>query len=278
MPEFDRDGVTLFYETWGSPEAPAVVLLHGFTSDQRMWLPHVEAFAEDYRVIVPDLRGHGRSASPEDPAAYSMETYAEDLRALLDDVGADVCALIGCSFGGMVALQFATTWPERVAALVISDSSPAYDHPAYAEAFRERERRISAMAEVVRTKGPAALGKQAAAAVKDPFLAEGIRRRYRALHRDGFLGAESARRSRPDLAPLLRERLAMPVLLCWGSEDPVISAREVMAAELPGARVVVFERTGHGVPAIRPGPFTKAVLDFLGDVEDGKAVAGSLIV
>jgi len=276
MPEFERDGVVLSYTTWGDPEAPTVVLLHGFTSDQRMWLPHVEAFAEDYRVIAPDLRGHGRSDSPEDLDAYLMAGYADDLRALLDDAGAGVCALIGCSFGGMVALQFATTWPERVAALVVSDSSPAYDHPGYSEAFRERERGITAMAEVVRTKGPSAIAKRAAADVRDPFLAEGIRRRYRALNRDGFLGAESARRSRPDLTPLLRDRLTMPVFLCWGDEDPVISAREVMTAELPGARLVVFGRTGHGVPAIRPGPFTKAVLDFFADVEDGRPVAGTL--
>ncbi len=278
MPEFERDGVVLSYATWGDPEAPSVVLLHGFTSDQRMWLPHVEAFAGDYRVIVPDLRGHGRSDSPESLDAYSMEVYAEDLRALLDEVGAGVCALIGCSFGGMVALQFATTWPERVAALVVSDSSPAYDHPGYGDAFREREHRLTAMAEVVRTRGPAAIGKQAASSVKDPFLAEGIRRRYRALDRDGFLGAESACRLRPDLTPLLRDRLTMPVLLCWGGDDPVISAREVMVAELPGARVIVFERTGHGVPAIRPGPFTKAVLEFFADVEDGRPVAGSHVL
>lgn len=274
MPEFFREGATLHYETWGDPESPPVVLLHGFTADHRMWLPQVEALSRDYYVVAPDLRGHGRSADSGDPGGWTIATYAEDLRGLLDTLGADRCAPVGCSFGGMVALQFAVTWPERVAALIVSDSSPAVEHGAYTDAFRERERRIAGSAEVVHRQGVAALGKRAAAPVADAFLADGVRSRYARLSSDGFLGAEEARRSRPDVTPLLRDRLTMPVLLCWGEDDPVIAALDVMAAELPGARILSFRECGHGVPAHRPDAFNRAALAFLEDVEEGRAIAG----
>ena len=102
------DGLTINYEQWGDPDSPAVVLLHGFTSDLRMWAGQVEAFAAYYRVIAPDLRGHGRTDAPEDLAEYTMERYCDDLVALLDALSIDVCALVGCSFGGMIAVHFAT--------------------------------------------------------------------------------------------------------------------------------------------------------------------------
>jgi len=64
MPAFERDGLTLSYEEAGDSDSPPVVVLHGFTSDNRMWLPVAGALAEDYRVIAPDMRGHGASTSP----------------------------------------------------------------------------------------------------------------------------------------------------------------------------------------------------------------------
>jgi pimeloyl-ACP methyl ester carboxylesterase len=243
-----------------------------------MWIGQVGPFSEQYRVIVPDLRGHGKTTAPADPADYGIARYAEDVRELLDHLEIRLCALVGCSFGGMIALQFATTYPERVAALVISDSSPAYDHPGYDEGFRERERRMREQEELVRRGGTAALAKQAAATVGDGELAEALRQRYLRMSSDGFLGAALTRRTRPDLTPLLQERLTMPVLLCGGDDDPVSCALPVMQAELPGARVARFKRTGHGIPALRPDLFNEVVLRFLADVEDGEPIAGELHV
>ncbi|MGI8926413.1 MAG: alpha/beta fold hydrolase [Tepidiformaceae bacterium] len=274
MPEFERDGVALYYQEWGDPDAPAVLLLHGFTFDQRMWMPHVEAFARDYRVVAPDLRAHGRSAAPEDLDEYSMDIYAADVNALLGHLAITACALVGSSFGGMIALHFAVTWPALVAGLVVSDASPAADHPAYTEAFREREAVIAQMAQLIAEKGTDYAGKQAAARVNDPFLADAMRKRYAAMSREGFLGAQKARTTRPDLVPRLREALTMPVLLCWGEDDPVSSARDVMAAELPGARIVTFAETGHAVPMLRPDAFIRTVLAFFADIEDAQPIAG----
>jgi pimeloyl-ACP methyl ester carboxylesterase len=275
MPVFQAsDGVELNYETWGDETVPCVVLLHGFTSTLRMWSQQVDALARDYRAVALDLRGHGLSQSPEVLTAYSIQRYAEDVKELVDGLGIDVCALVGCSFGGMIALQFATTWPQRLAALAVSDSSPAYDHPKYDDRFREREKGMREAEEVVRQFGTATLGKRIAANVADSFLADGLRQRYAALNADGYLGAAQARRERPDLTPVLNQRVTMPVLLCMGEDDAVFCALDVMAAELSAARVVTFRGTGHGVPALQPGAFNDALLDFLRDVEDGEPIPG----
>ncbi len=277
MPEFTAsDGATVVFDDWGDPEAPPVVLLHGFTSDSRLWQPHIEAFTADYRVISPDLRGHGRSSAPENLESYTMVRYSEDLRELLDHIGADLCALAGCGFGGMVAADFAVRWPERVAALVLSDTSPASSHPDFDDAFADHESTIAGSEELVRKFGTAVLGKRASAGIRDEFLAEGMRTRYARLTREGYLGAAKARRERPDLLPLLAGQLMMPVLICIGEDDPVKSASEVMASRLPGARVIEFTETGHGVPAIRPEAWGTAVLEFLADVEEGRPLAGRL--
>ncbi len=279
MPSFTiGDDFSVSYDEWGDPEAPPVVLLHGFTSSNRMWIGQVGPLARQYRAIAPDLRGHGKTTAPEDLAEYGIVRYAEDLRALLDHLEITACALVGCSFGGMIALQFATTYPERVAALAVSDSSPAYEHPAYDDGFRERERRMRENEEVVRKGGTAALGKRAAATVTDGLAADALRQRYARISSDGFLGASLTRRERPDLTPLLKERLTMPVLLCGGDDDPVSCALAVMQAELPGARVVRFKNAGHGLPTVRPETFNDVLLRFLADVEDGEPVRASLRV
>jgi pimeloyl-ACP methyl ester carboxylesterase len=238
-----------------------------------MWTHQANALSRDYRVVAPDLRGHGKSAAPEALAQYGIERFATDVNELLDTLGAELCAMVGCSFGGMIALQFATTWPERLACLTITDSSPACDHPRYDEKFRERERGMRESEAVAREYGTATLGKRMAANISDTFLAEGIRRRYAKMDSNGYVGASTARRQRPDLTPLLKQRLTIPVMLCAGEDDPVHVALDVMAAELPGARVLTFTGAGHGLPVLKPQQFTDILFRFLQDVEDGKPIA-----
>ncbi len=273
MATFERDGFSMYYEEAGDTESPAVVLLHGFTADNRMWLPSAGMLAEDYRVIAPDMRGHGATTAPEDIDSYTIEAYAEDIGALLDHLEVDVCVVAGCSFGGMVALQFATTWPERLAGLVLSDTSAAFEHPEYDEKYQKREAGIAAQMDIVDRFGTAELGKRAAKDIADEFLAEGIRKRFARMSREGYLGAARVRRHRGNLLPVLRERLTMPVLVCIGEDDPVRSACDVMVRELPEARYVTFQGTGHGIPALRPEQYAREVLRFFDDIEEGRPVA-----
>lgn len=275
MPEITRDdGFVIHFEERGNPEAPPVVLLHGFTSDLRSWHQQFGVLGDDYRVIAMDLRGHGKTTAPEDPAEYTMAAHVTDVRSLLEALDVPLCALVGSSFGGMVAAQFAVESPERLAALVLSDTSAAYDDPRYAADYWNRERGIDRSCTTVAKFGTAALGKEVAAGIGDAFLREGIIRRYAALTAESYLGTARIRRERPNLLAVVHERITAPVLICAGDRDPVRSASEVLAAELPDARFVLFRNAGHTVPLHRPAAFSETVLRFLRNVEDGVAVAG----
>jgi pimeloyl-ACP methyl ester carboxylesterase len=274
MPQFEHDGITLNYEDVGDREAPAVVLLHGFTSDLRSWAPLLDDLTADYRAIAFDLRGHGQSSAPEDTESYTIEALAGDVATLLDHLEVDICALVGSSFGGMVALQFAVTLPERLAGLVLSDTSAAFDHPNYDDRYHRREASIAEFVETVERFGTAEAGKRTARSVEDPFLAQAVRDRYARMSRDGIVGCARVRRERPNLLPQLAERIAVPVLICIGEDDPVRSACDVMARELPEARYLTFKGTGHSIPTRQPGPFVREVLHFFADIEDGKPIAG----
>lgn len=266
------------YQEWGDPEAPAVVLLHSFAADLRMWFACIPPLAEDYRVIAPDLRGHGLTASPEDIGAYAMAAYAEDLRAFLDALEVELCALAGCGFGGMAALQFTVNWPERVAGLVLTDTSAAFENEAYDEAYRAHERGQAAAEAAVLKLGPSGAARLRAADVVDGFLAAGVRARSGRMDPSGYPGAARARRERPDLLPVIGGRLTMPVLICTGDRDPVHGASLVMAEQLPAARVVIFRDTGHGIPVCAPKAFSDTVLRFFADIEEGAPIAGRRVV
>jgi pimeloyl-ACP methyl ester carboxylesterase len=117
MPHTEINGADMYYEAAGSGEA--VVLLHAGIADSRMLNEQFAPFSEDYYVIRYDLRGFGQTTAP--PMPYS---HHEDLRALLDHLGIQCAALVGCSNGGRVAMNFTLAFPERATALVMVCSSP----------------------------------------------------------------------------------------------------------------------------------------------------------
>ncbi|QDX40901.1 alpha/beta fold hydrolase [Salarchaeum sp. JOR-1] len=106
MPTVRTNGVETYYESRG--EGPVVVFLHGAFSDHRVWAERTRSLADEYRVVVYDLRGHGRTGG-SDRDAYSIDTYADDLRALVDALSLDAPVVCGLSMGGMVAQRYAAT-------------------------------------------------------------------------------------------------------------------------------------------------------------------------
>jgi pimeloyl-ACP methyl ester carboxylesterase len=109
-----------YYEVSG--DGPPLVLLHGAFVDGRMWDPQFEHFANRYRVVRYDLRGHGRTG-PSDRESYSIELFADDLKALLDLLGIERATVCGLSLGGMVGQSFAVKYPGALDALVLSDTA-----------------------------------------------------------------------------------------------------------------------------------------------------------
>src|SRR5207253_8535356 len=127
-------GIEMAYNVEGS--GPPVVLLHGFAFNRSLWSEQVSALSDRYRVITPDLSGFGEtSARSEQPA--TMREMAEDVAALMDELGIERCALGGLSMGGYVSLAFYRHVPLRVRVLILADTRPQADTD---EARENRER------------------------------------------------------------------------------------------------------------------------------------------
>lgn len=109
------NGIDLYYETIG--DGDPLVLLHSGTQTARMFDPFVEQFAAHYRLIIPDLRGHGHSTNPA--GEWSTRQFARDIFALLDHLGVERFRAIGASVGAMTLLHMATQQPRRVEAMVV---------------------------------------------------------------------------------------------------------------------------------------------------------------
>lgn len=111
------NGIVLHHQVIGRPDAPALVFNNSLGSDFRIWQDIVPAFADRFRVVLYDKRGHGLSDAP--PAPYTMDDHTDDLFALLDCLEIDRAALVGLSVGGMIAQRAAIRSPRRVSALVL---------------------------------------------------------------------------------------------------------------------------------------------------------------
>ncbi len=120
MSTITANGIELYVERHG--EGPPLLLFNGSGSTIDSMRLLIDVMAGSFDVVVHDQRGLGRSAVPEPP--YTMSDYAADAAALLDEVGWSSCRIMGVSFGGMVALEFAASWPQRVERLALCCTSP----------------------------------------------------------------------------------------------------------------------------------------------------------
>ena len=115
-------GLTLHYSSAGNPDGFPLVFINSLGTDLRIWKKVVPRFADRYQVIRYDKRGHGLSDCPRAP--YSIREHARDLAGLFDQLNIEKAILVGISVGGMIALDFAATWPERAQSLVLCDTAP----------------------------------------------------------------------------------------------------------------------------------------------------------
>ena len=122
MPEVTSGGVRIGYETVG--EGRPLVLLHGWCCDRSWWTEpgYIDELKADHRLVIIDVRGHGTSDKPHEPAAYTADVLIADVLAVADAVGFDRFAIWGQSYGGWIAWLAAAAAPDRVRAIVTSGS------------------------------------------------------------------------------------------------------------------------------------------------------------
>jgi pimeloyl-ACP methyl ester carboxylesterase len=122
MPTVESNGIEMFYHDYGSGEP--LIVLHGATADHQAWAEVLQPLTDDYRVVVCDLRGHGKTGR-SDQGRYTVDTYVEDIAAFIDEIGLDRPAVLGHSWGGMIGYAVASQHPDTVGSLItVGSSSP----------------------------------------------------------------------------------------------------------------------------------------------------------
>jgi 3-oxoadipate enol-lactonase len=237
-------GADLYYEITGT--GPAVVLVHGFSLDGRMWDDQVVALREVSTVVRYDLRGFGRSSLPTPGVAYS---HSVDLLALLDHLGICSAVLVGLSMGGLVAMHAALVAPERVRGLVLLDS--VLDGVVWD--------RASAQAMTAAGRAAVMQGVEAAKelwlrhplfvpARRDPRLAARLAALVDPYSWFHYLQEDPAEPLRPSPNQEL-EAIAAPTTVVVGELDVpcFLTMADVLARRIPGARKVDVPNAGHMV-------------------------------
>ena len=251
MAQLDRNGVSIHFEVHGD-SGPVVLLSHGYSATSQMWRGQLGALA-GYRTLVWDMRGHGHSDSPADPALYSEALTVADMGALLDHVGVERAVIAGLSLGGYMSLAFNAALPARVQALMLFDTGPGYRNDAGRAGWNKT---AAARAEALERDGLAALGQGAEVRQSTHRSAQGLAHAAR-----GMLAQVDSRVI--DSLPTI----AAPTLVLVGANDtPFLTGSEYMARKIPGASYVVLPHAGHAANIDQPAAFNRAMLEFLASV------------
>jgi pimeloyl-ACP methyl ester carboxylesterase len=248
-------GVRLWYTDTGGSGVP-VVFIHAATGSSRVWEYQVPAFtAGGYRVVTYDRRGFGRSRV--DPAGPQPGTGADDLLALTSHLGLDRFHLVGTAAGGIVALDFALSFPRRLRSLVVANSIGGVQDEDYLELGRRlRPAQFNTLPPDVRELGPS----------------------YRAANSPGTARwLELERQSRPEgtqpptqtfrnrITFALLETLPVPTLLLTGDADLYAppAVLRLFAARIKNAESVVVPEVGHSTYWEQPDVFNQKVMEFV---------------
>lgn len=254
---------------------PALLLLHGLACDHTTWAPVIRQLAKHYTVIAPDFLGHGQSAKPR--GDYSVPAYANGMRDLMTVLGIDKVTVVGHSFGGGVAMQFAYQFPERTERLVLVSSGGLGREVSPAIRAITLPGFEAAMG-LATIPGVRHVGKAALRALHNPKSA--VRRdlaeiadvyealkdpRARFALRRLVLGAIDLRGQVVSMRDRAYLTQAMPILVVWGTDDLVLPVHHTHALEAiaPGAVVEIFEDSGHFPHKDQPERFVKILHSFI---------------
>jgi pimeloyl-ACP methyl ester carboxylesterase len=258
---------------------PVVVLLHGLAGSSATWLPVLPTLAEHAHVIAPDLLGHGHSAKPRS-GDYSLGAYAASLRDLLLALGHDRATIVGHSFGGGVAMQFAYQFPELTERLVLVASGGLGSEVTLA--LRAATLPGSTLVlKVLADVTPRPVGRFVHQVLRRALMTatdvDEFTRAVTAMSdqeaRDAFVYATRSvldiSGQRLDATGKLYLAEEVPLMLIGGRADSVIPVKHTIQAHerLPGSRLELFDRAGHFPHMDQPYQFAHTLLDFLATTE-----------
>ena len=264
MKKIFSDDAEIFYDVSGS--GPVVILLHPFPVHHEFWVPALSHLASRYRLLMPDLRGHGESSLGQGPA--TMEKHALDLARVMDAEGIGQAPLVGVSIGGYIAFEFWRRFRERLTGLVLANTKASRDTPearsVRLEAARDvLERGTEVFFESMLTK---VLGETTRRS--RPDLVDGALRMMGKMSAEDVAGVQRGMAERADSTATL-QTISVPVMIVTGDEDLLtgVPEAELMKTHLPGSQMRIVAKAGHYSPWEQPegvGRLLRNFLDSLG--------------
>ena len=263
------DGIALAYIDTGSPTGPPVVLIHGYTDNARDWVPVLPYLSKRFRLILVDIRGHGKSSKPE--CCYTRLDFAYDIKLLLDALSIQRAAVIGHSLGSVIAQTVAEYWPERTDRVVLISSTGGRPPGSTAPPQFDYATEIRKLKDPIDPDSPFMIAWWDSPTPVNPDFIRRQRQDAAAIPLKVWLAvldeALPSATAYVDLQSTL-PRLKAPTLLIWGSKDPIMEEplRKTLRDALPGAQVKVFEGLGHNPFWEDPAAVTGVINTFLGAV------------
>ncbi len=261
----ELNGLRMFYDDRSSSDPTGlIVFLHGFPLDHSMWRYQLDYFSTRFRCIAPDLRGFGGTTDlvkPDKPVALTIDTFADDVVALLDSLKIKKANFVGLSMGGYIALAIWRKHRKLVRRLVLADTRAAGDS-AETKANRMRQ------AELVKSEGTRAYADEMLPRLmaKENIAKRGHEVRYMIERTPADTIAETlkALAARKDMVEWLR-RVQVKTLLIVGDQDVIspISDAQVMQREIEGSKLAVIEGAGHLSALENPDEFNHVMWKFL---------------
>jgi pimeloyl-ACP methyl ester carboxylesterase len=264
-----EDGVALYAESHGA--GIPVILSNGLCTTCENFRPQVEAFVDaGAQLILWDYRGHGRSESPGDPAAYRFDRVLADLGRVLDWAAPGRRAVVGgVSFGGLASLHFAHKSLERVRGLILIATGPGFKNP---EALARWSELTERSASLIESEGSTAFAQSAAAPTLIGLRPDlpAAQAAIRAIALQDPVGlVHFQRQIAAQVPPIIDEltEIDCPALVAVGEKDEAfLRAADFMAARLPRVERETIPGAGHMANIDESEAFNAIALRFLGKI------------
>jgi 2-succinyl-6-hydroxy-2,4-cyclohexadiene-1-carboxylate synthase len=268
MMKISANGINMNYELTG--EGRCLVLIHGFSDNLTMWYNQVPEFSKQCQVLIYDVRGHGQTETPE--GQFSMDLFADDLRALLGILNIEKACVLGYSMGGRIGLECALKYPDKVMGLVFANSGiMGPDIQITEEQMKEMMERREQMMELFKTGDIETIADAMAERSLSPGLRDtkpAVFKKYKEVKLQNdpkhylsiMEGMMAAMATPPDLS-----QLKCPALIIAGEHDGFMTLDVVTSMEkaIKDATSKIFP-TGHASAVEEPEGFNRVVLDFMG--------------
>jgi pimeloyl-ACP methyl ester carboxylesterase len=247
-------GLHYFLHEGGSILKPPLVLIHGAGGDHLSWPPEVRRLP-GYRVITPDLPGHGKTAGP---GRQSVQDYARDVAEFIDVVSLSRAVIVGHALGGAISLALALDYPDRVAGIGLISTGPTLPIPS---SVIENAANLSTLLLAIKSLQEMSLGSQTPENLKGVVYKRLIKTRQTLLL-DDLLASD-----RFNVVDRLHA-IQTPVLVVCGTEDKLTPLRfsEILSSKIPGAALQTVEGAGHMLALEQPGRLAKLISVFLATI------------